>query len=305
MNPDRKMRLAAYFNPTGHHVASWRHPRADADAHVNIKHYVEIAQTAERAKFDLIFLADGVATRQADIEAQSRSVQFIANFEPMTLLSALAMVTEKIGLIATMSTSYNEPYNVARKFASLDHISGGRSGWNLVTSGQTAEALNFGRTAPVPHGERYKRAHEFAEIVKGLWDSWDDDAFVRDKDSGLFFEPAKMHYLNHNGQDYSGPRAAQRAAFAAGPSGHGAGGRVRRRPGTRRRIRRGDFQPAFERRGREGLLRRHQEADGEVRPRSRSPQDSSGPERDCCQGRARSAGRLRVPAKSDPSHRRS
>ena len=203
MNPDGKMRLAAYFNPTGHHVASWRHPRAQSDAHINIKHYVEITQTAERAKFDLVFLADGVATRQADIEAQSRSVQFIAHFEPITLLSALAMVTEHIGLIATMSTSYNAPYHVARKFASLDHISGGRAGWNLVTSGQMAEALNFNRTAPFPHHERYKRAHEFAEVVQGLWDSWDDDAFVRDKDSGLFFEPDKMHYLNHKGKDYS------------------------------------------------------------------------------------------------------
>ncbi len=110
-------------------------------------------------------------------------MQFIAHFEPITLLSALAMVTEHIGLIATMSTSYNEPYHVARKFASLDHISGGRSGWNLVTSGQLAEALNFNRTEPFSHHERYKRAHEFAEVVMGLWDSWDDDAFVRDKDS--------------------------------------------------------------------------------------------------------------------------
>ena len=143
MNADGKMRLAAYFNPTGHHVASWRHPRAQVDAHINIKHYVEITQTAERAKFDLVFLADGVATRQADIEAQSRSVQFIAHFEPITLLSALAMVTERIGLIATMSTSYNAPYHVARKFASLDHISGGRSGWNLVTSGQLARGAQF------------------------------------------------------------------------------------------------------------------------------------------------------------------
>ena len=110
-------------------------------------------------------------------------MQFISHFEPITLLSALAMVTERIGLIATMSTSYNEPYHVARKFASLDHISGGRSGWNLVTSGQLAEALNFNRTEPFSHHERYKRAHEFAEVVMGLWDSWDDDAFVRDKDS--------------------------------------------------------------------------------------------------------------------------
>ena len=203
MNHDGKMRLGAYFNPTGHHVASWRHPRAQADAHVNLKHYVEIVQTAERAKFDMIFFADGVATRQADIEAQCRSVQFIANFEPLTLLSALAMVTERIGLVGTMSTSYNEPYNVARRFASLDLISGGRSGWNLVTSGQMAEALNFNRTEPWPHAERYKRAHEFAEVVMGLWDSWDDDAFVRDKETGIFFDRDKMHYLNHKGKYYS------------------------------------------------------------------------------------------------------
>lgn len=125
---NKKMRLAAYFNPTGHHVASWRHPRAQRDAHQNIEHYVEIARTAERAKFDMIFLADGNATRDADIEAISRSVQFVAHFEPITLLSALAMVTKNIGLTATASTTYNEPYNLARKFASLDHISHGRSG---------------------------------------------------------------------------------------------------------------------------------------------------------------------------------
>src|SRR5690606_13742252 len=146
-----KMRLAAYYNPTGHHVASWRHPRAQADAHVNFKHYVEIAQTAERAKFDLLFLADGNATRAAAMEALSRSVQFVAHFEPLTLLSALAVVTDRIGLIATASTSYNEPYHIARKFASLDFISGGRAGWNVVTSGQDAEARNFNRTRAFPH----------------------------------------------------------------------------------------------------------------------------------------------------------
>ena len=216
-NARGQMRLAAYYNPTGHHVASWRHPRAQADAHVNIDHYVEIAQTAERAKFDLLFLADGNATREAHIEALSRSVQFVAHFEPLTLLSALAMVTSRIGLIGTASTSYNHPYHIARKFASLDHISRGRAGWNLVTSGQKAEALNFDRTEPWPHAERYHRAHEFAAVVKGLWDSWDDDAFVRDKESGLFFEPSKMHPLNHKGEVYSvrGPLNVPRP-----PQGH-------------------------------------------------------------------------------------
>jgi N-acetyl-S-(2-succino)cysteine monooxygenase len=195
-----KMHLAAYFNPTGHHVASWRHPRAQMDAHINMRHYVEIAQSAERAKFDMIFLADSVAAREAHMEALSRSVQFVAHFEPLTLLSALAMVTERIGLVATASTTYNEPFHIARKFASLDHISGGRAGWNVVTSVQLGEARNFGKTSVDPHDVRYERAAEVVRIVTGLWDSWDDDAFVRDADSGLFFDPEKLHVLDYKGK---------------------------------------------------------------------------------------------------------
>ena len=126
----------SFFNPTGHHVASWRHPGAQADAGINFKHYIEIAQTAERGKFDMIFLADNVACARPRWRRSSRSAQYIANFEPITLISALAAVTERIGLTCTASTSYNEPFHVARKFASLDHISGGRAGWNLVTSGR-------------------------------------------------------------------------------------------------------------------------------------------------------------------------
>ncbi|MEA2949813.1 MAG: hypothetical protein QOI40_5143 [Alphaproteobacteria bacterium] len=197
------MRLAAYFNPTGHHVASWRHPRAQVDAHINIRHYIEIAQTAERAKFDMIFLADGVATREAHMDALSRSVQFVAHLEPLTLLAALATVTDRIGLVATASTTYNEPYHVARKFASLDYISNGRAGWNCVTSVQPAEARNFGRAGVEPRPVRYARAREFTQVVTGLWDSWDDDAFVRDTQSGLFFDPARLHVLRHEGKHYS------------------------------------------------------------------------------------------------------
>jgi FMN-dependent oxidoreductase (nitrilotriacetate monooxygenase family) len=198
----RTMRLAAYFNPTGHHVASWRHPRAQVDAHVNFRHYIEIAQSAERAKFDMIFLADGVATREAHMDALSRSVQFVAHLEPLTLLSALASVTDRIGLVATASTTYNEPYHVARKFASLDYISRGRAGWNCVTSVQPAEARNFGRPSVEPRPVRYARAREFTRVVTGLWDSWDDDAFVRDTQSGLFFDPQKLHVLRHKGEYY-------------------------------------------------------------------------------------------------------
>ena len=212
-----KMTLGAYYNPTGHHVASWRHPRAQADAHVNIDHYIEIAQTAERAKFDLMFLADSNVIRDAHIDALARSTQFVAYFEPLTLLSAMAMVTKHIGLIGTASTSWNQPFHIARKFASLDHISKGRAGWNAVTSVADKEAQNFGRDKAYPHADRYDRAHEVIEIVQGLWDSWEDDAFLRDKESGLFFDKTKLHELNHKSERYKvrGPLNVPRS-----PQGH-------------------------------------------------------------------------------------
>ncbi len=215
--PKRQIALGAFFNPTGHHVASWRHPDSQADAGVNFSHYMQIAQAAELAKFDMVFLADNICVREANMEALCRSAQYIANFEPVTLLAALAAVTRRIGLVCTASTSYNEPFHVARKFASLDHISGGRVGWNLVTSGMGAEARNFGRDEHYGHAERYDRAREFAEVVKALWDSWDDDAFVRDKESGLFFEPSKLHTLNHVGKHFKvkGPLNVPRP-----PQGH-------------------------------------------------------------------------------------
>src|SRR6202049_3268659 len=217
MSGKGQMRLGAFFNPPGHHVASWRHPRAQADAGINFQHYLKIARTCERAKFDMVSLADNVCVRDAKMEALSRSAQYIANFEPLTLLSALAPLTSHIGLVATASTSYNEPFHVARKFASLDHLSGGRAGWNLVTSGQEAEARNFNRDKHYLHGERYERAREFAQIVLGLWDSWDDDAFIRDKQTGQFFDPAKLPVLDHKGESYSvrGPLNVPRT-----PQGH-------------------------------------------------------------------------------------
>jgi FMN-dependent oxidoreductase (nitrilotriacetate monooxygenase family) len=211
------MRLGAFFIPTGHHVTSWRHPEAQADAGVNFPHYIEIAQTAERGKFDMIFLADSVTVRNGHPDAVSRSAQYIANFEPLTLLSALAAVTTHIGLVATATTSYNEPYHIARKFASLDWISGGRAGWNIVTSARENEAYNFGRDSHYEHEERYDRAREFTNVVLGLWESWDADAFLHDKESGLFFDPAKVHVLNHKGENFSvrGPLNVPRT-----PQGH-------------------------------------------------------------------------------------
>jgi N-acetyl-S-(2-succino)cysteine monooxygenase len=198
----RRMHLGVFFNHTGHHIASWRHPKADADAHINVDHYARLAQTAEAAGLDFLFFADSAATAERRRESLRRSAQYTAYFEPTTLLGALAMVTKRIGLVATATTSYNEPYNVARRFASLDHISKGRAGWNVVTSGNAAEAWNFGREEHFEHDSRYDRAHEFVRVVHGLWDSWDDDAFVRDKASGVFLEPDRMHLLNHKGEHF-------------------------------------------------------------------------------------------------------
>jgi N-acetyl-S-(2-succino)cysteine monooxygenase len=195
-----QLRLGAFLYPAGHHIAAWRHPDSQADAGINFRHYVQLAQAAEAAKFDLVFLADGVGTRGDNLEFLSRTAHsYIAQFEPITLLSALAAVTERIGFVATASTSFNEPYHVARKFASLDHISGGRAGWNLVTSSSEHEAKNFNRDTHFDHADRYARADEFATVVSALWDSWEDDAFLRDKSAGRFFDPDKRHVPDHKG----------------------------------------------------------------------------------------------------------
>ena len=196
------MKLGAFLQATGHHVAGWRHPDAEPDAGRSIAHYRQIAQTAERAKFDALFLADGVAIRAHDTDTLYRTARG-ATFEPLTLLSALSAVTDRIGLVATVSTTYNEPFHVARKFASLDHLSDGRAGWNVVTSWSDAEARNFNLEKHPEHGARYERAEEFVDVVKGLWDSWEDDAFTLDKVSGTHFDPAKLHTLNHHGRHFS------------------------------------------------------------------------------------------------------
>ncbi|AUX40394.1 nitrilotriacetate monooxygenase family FMN-dependent oxidoreductase [Sorangium cellulosum] len=196
----RQMKLGAFLMATGHHVAAWRHPAAQADAGLNFKHYKQIVQAAERAKFDMMFLADSAAVWDRSLESLSRSS--VVHFEPITLLSALAAVTERIGLVATVTTTYNEPFHVARKFASLDYLSGGRAGWNLVTSANAAEALNFSRDHHLEHALRYRRAREFAEVVTSLWDSWDDDVFVRSKESGVFFVPDRLHVPDHRGEHF-------------------------------------------------------------------------------------------------------
>ncbi|PVZ42262.1 LLM class flavin-dependent oxidoreductase [Pseudomonas sp. CC120222-01a] len=195
---NRQMNLGAFLMATGHHIAAWRHPEVPADP-LDFDTYRRTAQIAEAACFDALFVADSVAApSDALASCSARSVYF----EPLTLLSALSAVTERIGLIATATTSYNEPYHVARKYASLDHLSGGRAGWNLVTSDAAAEAGNFGRDAHIPHAERYARAREFQHVVQGLWDSWADDAFVRDKASGQFHRPEAVRAVDHEGEHF-------------------------------------------------------------------------------------------------------
>ncbi|AWB21348.1 FMN-dependent monooxygenase [Methylobacterium currus] len=195
------MRLGAFFYATGHHVAGWRHPSSEADGGLVLDRYVGWAKRAEAAKFDLIFLEDGTGIRDADLRSSERTARS-AHFEPVTLLSALAAVTSRIGLVATTSTSFNEPYNVARRFASLDHLSGGRAGWNLVTSATDLEAANFGNDTIARHADRYERAEEFVDVVLGLWNTWDDDAVVIDKASGQFSKPDGFRTLDHKGKHF-------------------------------------------------------------------------------------------------------
>jgi len=201
----RQMHLGMSIRGLGYHPAAWRHPDVPADGTLSFEHYRRSALAAERGKCDLVFFADGIGIRERDIPRGSlaRSGYEIVELEPMTLLPALAVVTERIGLVTTASTTYNEPFHIARKFATLDLISHGRAGWNVVTSWSEAEARNFNREQHVDYDTRYLRAAEFVEVVKGLWDSWEEDAFPFDKQSGRFLDPAKMHVLDHKGAFFS------------------------------------------------------------------------------------------------------
>jgi N-acetyl-S-(2-succino)cysteine monooxygenase len=191
------------MHETGQHVAAWRHPDAYAESGTVFAQAMDVAKTAERGKFDLLFLADSAAVSvHSTAESRGRMGKTV-KFEPITLLSALAAVTSNLGLVATCTSTYNEPYTLARQFASLDQISGGRAGWNLVTSNNEAEAFNHGRETHVAHADRYERAAEFADVVNGLWDSWDTDAFIRDKQSGVYFDPSKLHVLDHRGKHFA------------------------------------------------------------------------------------------------------
>jgi alkanesulfonate monooxygenase len=195
----RQLHLGAFMRPVSIHTAWWRHPDSQPDANFSLKTLTHCIQTLERGKFDAFFMADHLAVLNMHIDALKRSGT-VTSFEPFTLLSALAMVTERIGLIATASTTFDAPFHIARRFASLDHISGGRAAWNIVTTSNPDAARNFGLPEHVPHAERYDRAREFYDVVTGLWDSFAEDAFIRDKDSGVFWDPNRMHKLDHQGK---------------------------------------------------------------------------------------------------------
>jgi len=225
MSKDRKIKFGAIIHGVGGNMAAWRHPKAIADASVNFDFYKQQAQKAEEGKFDLVFIADGLYINEKSIP------HFLNRFEPITILSALAAVTSRIGLVGTLSTSYSEPFTVARQFASLDHISHGRAGWNVVTSPLEGSALNFSKTIEEhpDHPKRYRIATEYLQVTKGLWDSWEDDAFVCDKETGVFFDPKKLHRLDHKGEFFSvqGPlnigrsKQGQPVIFQAGSSDDG------------------------------------------------------------------------------------
>jgi FMN-dependent oxidoreductase (nitrilotriacetate monooxygenase family) len=224
MTRDKQMRLGVFVQAPGHHVGGWRHPDAVTTGWPNLGLMQHIAATAERAKFDMFFLGDGFATGYGEHPST------IGKFEPLTLLSALAMTTSKLGLAATGSTTYAEPYQLARAFASLDHISGGRAGWNVVTTAYAKSSAVFGRQHP-PHAERYAMAEEFVEACRLLWDSWDDDAFVGDKQAGQFVKPGSLHIPTFRGKYFTVegalnvPHAPQGhpVLIQAGSSGPGQG----------------------------------------------------------------------------------
>lgn len=187
------LKLGLFLRATGHHIAAWRDSGSQADAGIRLDHFIDLARKAEAAGFDTLFLADSVSVRGIDAPTFDRVIAPSLSFEPLTLLSALAAVTSRIGLVATASTSYSEPFNLARQFASLDQISGGRVGWNLVTSSDPDAAKNFGGASEgsqAAHADRYSRAREFHQVVDKLWDSWEDDTLLLDKEKAYSWTAA-------------------------------------------------------------------------------------------------------------------
>ncbi|WP_039389603.1 LLM class flavin-dependent oxidoreductase [Novosphingobium sp. MBES04] len=213
----RQMILATFIHNSGAHPGGWRWPGAPAVDQHDFAHYAHLAQTAERGKMHCYFSGDSVGFPSISGKEAFAATDYAGKLEPTTLLGALAVVTQNIGLIATASTTYNEPYNIARRYASLDHLSKGRAGWNVVTSASDGEARNFGRDANMDHAGRYARAEEFVDVVKTLWDSWEDGALLRDRENARYFDPDKVHELAHEGEFF---KVAGPLNVARPPQGH-------------------------------------------------------------------------------------
>jgi len=196
-----EMKLGLFIRPTGHHIASWRHPNSFHDANENFDRFIDMAQTAERGLFDMLFSAD-TPTAWTTVDKALNRQHYSAWLEPFTLLSALAPLTKHIGLVCTRSTSFDPPFTVARMFATLDLICQGRAGVNIVTTGNPRSALNYSQDAHLAKADRYEIAEEYLDVLRGLWDSWDADAFVRDRETSTFFEWDRMHVLNHKGKHF-------------------------------------------------------------------------------------------------------
>lgn len=196
------MKLGAFLMAGGHHIAAWRHPDAHARAGSDIDHFIALAQIAEAAKFDMIFVEDAAAIRERNADLAGQAARS-TSFEPLSLLAALAVNTSHIGIVATASTSYTEPYGLARSFASLDQLSGGRAGWNLVTSASDLEAENFASSGLRPHAQRYQRAEEFADTALALWDGVEDGAYVLDGERGNYVDTSKLHPVDHHGRHFT------------------------------------------------------------------------------------------------------
>jgi FMN-dependent oxidoreductase (nitrilotriacetate monooxygenase family) len=230
MSQPRQIKLGFILHGVGPGWGDWRHPDAQPTASTDFQFYKRQAQIAEAGKFDFLFVADSVYI------TEKSSPHYLNRFEPLTILSALAGATSNIGLVGTLTVSYSEPFNVARQFSSLDHISGGRAGWNVVTSWLEGSAANYSREKHYAHDVRYRLAGEYLDVVQGLWDSWEDDALTFDKAGGQFFDPAKLHTLDHKGEFFSvkGPLNISRSPqgqpviFQAGASEDGKNFAARR-----------------------------------------------------------------------------
>jgi len=197
MSKQRTLKLGARVFGLGQYRSAWRQEDVPSNSAISFAHHKEQVLQAEAGKLDFVFFADHVFINE------DSAPRMLNRFEPLTLLSALASVTSHIGLVGTVSTSYSEPYTTARQFASLDQISGGRAGWNVVTTALEGAAQNYGREKHFDHALRYQRAEEHLEVVRGLWDSWEDDAFTYDKENDVFFDRNKLHTLNHKGDFFS------------------------------------------------------------------------------------------------------